>query len=106
MVASALAIVAVAAVMLVPSLRRAAGSLIPRDLLVQLNGLRFGYGVERDVRIPMRDGVRLAASVYLPRRREGGLATVLVRLPYGRLEYGEGLNAAEFFAGRGYAVVV
>ena len=34
------------------------------------------------------------------------LATILVRLPYGRLEYGEALNAAERFARRGYAVVV
>ena len=40
------------------------------------------------------------------RRQDEKLATVLVRVPYGRLEYGEGLNTAEYFARRGYAVLV
>jgi putative CocE/NonD family hydrolase len=96
---------AVLAVVAVPSVRHATAGLVPHDRLVQLNGLRFGYRVEREVRIPMPDGVHLAASVYLPRGDEKR-ATVLVRLPYGRLEYGEALNTAEYFARRGYAVVV
>jgi predicted acyl esterase len=32
----------------------------------------------------MPDGVHLAASLYLPRNHDDRLATVLVRLPYGR----------------------
>lgn len=90
----------------VRSLASAAARLaIPKLWLVHLNGLRFGYGVDYGVRIPMADGVRLAASVYRPRGEEK-LATVLVRLPYNRLEYSEALNAAEFFARNGYAVVL
>jgi putative CocE/NonD family hydrolase len=104
---AALALVAAAAlaILVVPALRHAVAGLVPHDRVVQLNGLRFGYRVEREVRIPMPDGVRLAASVYLPRGDEKR-ATVLVRLPYGRLAYGEALNTAEYFARRGYAVVV
>jgi putative CocE/NonD family hydrolase len=90
----------------VPATRHALSGALPKDRVVQFNGLRFGYGVERDLRIPMPDGVRLAASLYLPRQRDAKLATVLVRLPYGRLEYGEALNAAERFARLGYAVLV
>jgi putative CocE/NonD family hydrolase len=100
------ALAAVVAVLAVPSSRHALSAMVPKDRLVELNGLRFGYGVERELRIPMPDGVSLAASLYLPRHREGKLATVLVRLPYGRLEYGEALNAAERFARLGYAVLV
>jgi putative CocE/NonD family hydrolase len=96
----------VLAALALPATRHRITALVPHDRLVQLNGLRFGYRVERDVRIRMPDGVRLAASLYLPRRSDDKLATVLVRLPYGRLEYGEGLNAAEYFARRGYAVLV
>ena len=34
--------------------------------------------------VPMRDGVRLAADVYLP-EKEGTAAAVLVRTPYGKI---------------------
>jgi len=104
---AALAIgVAALAALAVPASRHAIVRLLPPDRLVQLDGLRFGYGVERELRIPMRDGISLAASLYLPRHGADKLATILVRLPYGRLEYGEGLNAAERFARLGYAVLV
>lgn len=89
-----------------PASRRALVAAIPPDRLVQLNGLRHGYGVDRNVRLHMPDGVELAASLYLPRRRDEKLATILVRLPYGRLAYGEALNTAEHFARLGYAVVL
>ena len=90
----------------VPTSRHALSSLLPKSRLVQLNGLRYGYGVERDLRLRMPDGAHLAASLYLPRRQDAKLATVLVRVPYGRLDYGEGLSTAEYFAHRGYAVLV
>ena len=94
------------AALAVPASRHAISSLIPKSRLVELNGLRFGYDVKRELRLRMPDDVRLAASLYLPRHRGDRLATVLVRVPYGRLEYGEGLMAAEYFARRGYAVLV
>jgi putative CocE/NonD family hydrolase len=62
--------------------------------------------VDHGVAITMPDGVRLRASLYLPRHAHGPLPTVLVRLPYHRLRYGEGYNSALHFARHGYAVVV
>ena len=53
-----------------PASRRALVASIPHDRVVQLNGLRFGYGVERELRLRMPDGVHLAASLYLPRRQD------------------------------------
>ena len=104
--AAAVALALCIAALAWPTSRHALAAWVPHDRLVELNGLRFGYRVEREVGLAMPDGVRLAASLYLPRRQDEKLATVLVRLPYGRLDYGEALNAAEFFARRGYAVVV
>src|SRR3954454_5100729 len=44
----------------------------------------MGYRVERDVIVPMRDGVTLATDVWIP---DGGPApALLVRLPYGKNE--------------------
>lgn len=69
-----------------------------------------GVRVERDVMIPMRDGVRLAADIYRPAEGDGGpplpgkFPTLLARTPYNK---GAGDNAeAKWFAARGYAVVV
>ena len=95
-----------ATTLLWPGMRHALASHLPRARVVQLNGLRFGYGVERSLRLPMHDGVQLAASLYLPRDRTRKLATVLVRVPYGRLYHEEALMAAEHFARQGYAVLV
>lgn len=58
--------------------------------------------LERKIRIPMRDGVRLAADVYRP-RAPGRYPTILIRTPYGRAF--EGARHGGFFAPRGYAVV-
>lgn len=43
-----------------------------------------GVRVLRDVMIPMRDGVRLAADVYLPESKEGPSPVLLERTPYDR----------------------
>lgn len=64
-----------------------------------------GIEVNHDVRIRMPDGVQLAASLYLPRGEHRNLATVLMRLPYGRRDYGE-LSQLLLFAKHGYAVLV
>ena len=55
----------------------------------------------RDVKVPMRDGVRLSANVFLP-RAEGRFPIIFQRMPYG--ENGGGLGP--FYAQRGYAFVI
>lgn len=67
----------------------------------------FGVSVQRELMIPMRDGVKLAADVYLPAKDGSALAgpfpTLLVRTPYSK---GDGkVGEAEYYAKRGYAVV-
>jgi predicted acyl esterase len=103
----AAAVAAACAVALaLPASRHAIVEHVPPDVLAQLNGLRFGYRVDRGVRLRMPDGAELAASVYLPRRHDAKLATILIRLPYGRRTYPPSHNAAERFARAGYAVVL
>ncbi|MBI4606695.1 MAG: CocE/NonD family hydrolase [Planctomycetes bacterium] len=58
--------------------------------------------VEKDVLVPLRDGVRLATDVYLPAERSGLLPAILARTPYNK--NGDGGNA-RYFASRGYAYV-
>ncbi|MBC7858487.1 MAG: CocE/NonD family hydrolase [Burkholderiaceae bacterium] len=101
----ALATVAVGSLVLAP-LRNWFRAQVPLRWIVHLNGFRFGYNTDYNVRIRMADGVELASTLYLPRNPGGKLATIFVRHPYDRLAYGEGLNAGEFFARHGYAVLV
>lgn len=60
--------------------------------------------VERDIRVPMRDGVDLLADRYAPDGGDG-LPVVLIRTPYGRTATPFRLFG-ELFAQRGYQVVV
>jgi putative CocE/NonD family hydrolase len=64
--------------------------------------------VLHDLMAPMRDGVRLAADVYLPapleQRPRGGWPTILMRTPYDKTVRAGPF--ASFFAARGYAVAV
>lgn len=57
----------------------------------------------RDVWIPMRDGVRLSANLYRP-SSQGRFPTILVRTPYNK--GGEILPGYRYFVEHGYAVVV
>ncbi|TCO78206.1 CocE/NonD family hydrolase [Chromatocurvus halotolerans] len=59
------------------------------------------------VMVPMRDGVRLATDVYLPKDREGPVPTIFIKTPYdfNRLE-GTQLGWALEAVNRGYAFVV
>ncbi|WP_055523936.1 CocE/NonD family hydrolase [Streptomyces graminilatus] len=60
----------------------------------------------RPVAVPMRDGVQLAADVYLP-SDTGPAPAVLVRLPYDKNgEYCFMREIAAYIVGRGYATVV
>jgi uncharacterized protein len=60
--------------------------------------------VERDVRVPMDDGVTLLADIYTP-AGAGPHPTVLVRSPYGR-RGPLGLTLGRIFAERGYRVMM
>jgi putative CocE/NonD family hydrolase len=91
---------------LFPTTRRLIRSVVPARWIVELNGYRLGYATDHTIRVRMPDGVTLAASLYLPRTTGRGVGTIYVRHPYDRLKYGEGLQAAEFFASHGYAVLV
>lgn len=53
--------------------------------------------------VPMRDGIRLAADVYLP-RAGGRFGTVLLRTPYNRKS--GALGTYRFFTSHGYAVMI
>jgi putative CocE/NonD family hydrolase len=53
--------------------------------------------------VPMRDGIRLAADLYLP-RTGGRFGTILIRTPYNRKS--GALGTYQFFTHRGYAVVL
>src|SRR5438105_2937567 len=68
---------------------------------------RYEVVVEKDIRIPVRDGTRLALDLYLPAQDgkpvPGKHPTLLARTPYNK----NGAAAeARWFAARGYAVVV
>lgn len=77
-----------------------------RDTALRLDLMRGGVRVQRDLMIPMRDGVSLATDLYLPRGHAGGVPSLLIRLPYGKGTYREALNWVRSYAPAGYAVVV
>ena len=60
-----------------------------------------GMAVDRDVFIPMRDGVRLQADVYRP-AQPGSYPVLVTRTPYGRAG---GANTAAFWVPNGYVIV-
>ena len=57
---------------------------------------------QRDIALPMDDGVTLMTDVYSP-RAPGPHPTILMRLPYGRNGFG---TVAECYAERGFHVVL
>ncbi len=68
----------------------------------------YGVVVSRDVLVPMRDGVRLAADIYRPARNgapvEGRFPVILERTPYGKGSDGAPEMAVDF-ARHGYVAV-
>lgn len=81
-------------------------------VLLLLVSMAAGFGqpisetirIEGHVAVPMRDGVKLYADVYRP-RREGRFPTLITRTPYGVQR--DGMHEAVIrFAQHGYAVVV
>ncbi|MCH2374481.1 MAG: CocE/NonD family hydrolase [Planctomycetes bacterium] len=62
----------------------------------------FAAPIEENVRVAMRDGVRLSTDLYLP-SEEGKFPTLLMRTPYDKSRV---RARARKFTGYGYAVVV
>ncbi|QDT31920.1 CocE/NonD family hydrolase [Thalassoglobus polymorphus] len=64
------------------------------------------YVVEKDIMVPMRDGIRLATDVYRPAQDgkpvDEALPVILSRLPYNK--NGQ-VTAAKYFAANGYVFV-
>jgi len=57
-----------------------------------------------DVKVPMRDGVKLSANVFLP-TKEGRWPVLLMRSPYGPKSGDQSIDQALYYAKRGYAYV-
>ncbi len=78
--------------------------------MLKLPPVRYNVGVERNLRVPMPDGVTLATDHHFPRAK-GDFPTILIRTPYGRgvsssiSGLSEGFKAQRF-AERGYHVIV
>ncbi|MBI3990470.1 MAG: CocE/NonD family hydrolase, partial [candidate division NC10 bacterium] len=67
---------------------------------------RFDYTIEKNVMIPMRDGVRLAADLYLP-KGTGPFPVIVERTPYDKTgPVSAAASNPTYYAARGYAVVV
>jgi len=64
-----------------------------------------GVKAEKDIMVPMRDGVRLATDVYLP-KASGPFPVLFTRLPYGKRFAGLLPMIGRIFAERGYAFVI
>src|SRR5262245_56423649 len=64
---------------------------------------RYPVRIDVNVRVPMRDGVKLATDLYFPEGIEGKLPAIMIRTPYNRKVRTE---AARMFAGQGYVVAV
>ena len=62
--------------------------------------------VQKDVMVPMRDGVKLATDIYLPAQAgtplEGKFPVILTRLPYNK---NGSSREGEFFASHGYVFI-
>ena len=102
----ALLIVVAGAVVAVPSWRRVALEQLPPRWSIELRALAAGVSVDHSIAITMSDGVVLAASLYRPRGNDERLPTIVVLVPYGRMEYPEGSYNATYFAKLGYSALV
>ncbi|MFI5453919.1 MAG: CocE/NonD family hydrolase [Isosphaerales bacterium] len=85
---------------------RNSGRLLAQPPKVNPRPAEFGVVVEKDLMIPMRDGIRLAADVYRPARdgepAAGRFPTLLTRTPYNK----DGTSSeGRYYAERGYVVV-
>ena len=61
------------------------------------------FAYEPDVKIPMRDGVKLAANIFRP-KGDGAWPAILIRTPYGKQD--EKWPGGKDYASKGYVMVV
>ncbi len=81
--------------------------VIPRAVTPTRTPDRFsGVRLERDVRVPMRDGVLLSAHVFHPASAAEPLPTVLIRQPYGKDDHPFMHARGTYWARKGYVCVV
>ena len=67
----------------------------------------YSVRVEENVRVPMRDGVKLATDLYFPEGVTGKLPAILIRTPYNRKNATKmGAPDLRMFAEHGYVVAV
>lgn len=71
-------------------------------VVAEVKDATFEVEVRTDVKIPMRDGVKLSANIFLPKAEEK-FSVLLIRTPYGKgnEKLGDGL----YYAAQGYVVV-
>jgi putative CocE/NonD family hydrolase len=76
--------------------------LVPAAILLLALNAWGQVQVEKNLMMPMRDGVKLATDIYLPQNNQEKLPVILTRLPYDK----NGAKAfGEYFAANGYAFV-
>lgn len=75
------------------------------DILEQM-GLAGKANLEREIMVPMRDGIRLSTAVIKPLNDPGRLPVILIRTPYNK--DGELLDYSVFksLVAQGYAIVI
>jgi uncharacterized protein len=105
--ASGVACLALTAVML----RAQADETKAQAKAAALSKEQYGVIIDRDIRIPMRDGVELMADVYRPseggKKIDGRFPVILIRTCYDKdSRRGIFLFDPPFFARRGYTVVI
>ncbi|HEY1526593.1 MAG TPA: CocE/NonD family hydrolase [Candidatus Angelobacter sp.] len=76
------------------------------DILEKI-GIRTGYTVDREIMVPMRDGVRLSTAVLRPAKISGPMPVILIRTPYLKDQELLGLkDLYSFLLLHGYILVV
>ncbi len=75
------------------------------DVALGLPKANNGYEVQRDLAVPMPDGVCLLGDLYRPTGASGPRPVVLIRLPYGRAAL-NGLAFGATFARHGHQVFI
>ncbi len=71
-----------------------------------LPALGHSVTVQKDVMVPMRDGVRLSADIYRP-SKEGKYPVILLRTMYGKRNPGHKYSfTGSLFASQGYVFIV
>ena len=75
-------------------------TLIPSRFL-----LPAGVSARYNVKVPMRDGVKMSADIFFPEKRDGPFPVVLSRTPYDNTVETM-VDSAVFYAQHGYASVL